>query len=187
MELGSVWLRLGARVTVIEMLPKIATTLDGQVGRKLQRVLKRQGMSFKMQTKVTAASISSKSVRVELETKKGSDSLSCDRLLISVGRSPRTEGLGIEDLGIKTDPETGHLLVDESYRTSVSSIYAIGDLIAGPMLAHLSILRRRPRALYGRNRRLRQSNCSQKNRPNSGGAHHRATGGGHDRRMCAGR
>ena len=136
LELGSVWLRLGAKVTVIEMLPKIATTLDGQVGRKLQRVLKRQGMTFKMQTKVTAASISSKSVRVELETKKGSDSLSCDRLLISVGRSPRTEGLGIEDLGIKTDPETGHLLVDESYRTSVSSIYAIGDLIAGPMLAH---------------------------------------------------
>ena len=121
LELGSVWMRLGAKVTVIEMLPKIATTLDGQVGRKLQRVLKRQGMNFKMQTR---------------ETKKGSDSLSCNRLLISVGRSPRTEGLGIEDLGIKTDPETGHLLVDESYRTSVSSIYAIGDLIAGPMLAH---------------------------------------------------
>jgi dihydrolipoamide dehydrogenase len=136
LELGSVWMRLGAKVTVIEMLPKIATTLDGQVGRKLQRVLKRQGMNFKMQTRVTAASISNNSVSVDLETKKGSDSLSCNRLLISVGRSPRTEGLGIEDLGIKTDPETGHLLVDESYRTSVSSIYAIGDLIAGPMLAH---------------------------------------------------
>ena len=136
LELGSVWMRLGARVTVIEMLPKIATTLDGQVGRKLQRILKRQGMNFKMQTKVTAASISNKSVKVALETKKGSDSLSCNRLLISVGRSPRTEGLGIEDLGIQTDAETGHLLVDESYRTSVSSIYAIGDLIAGPMLAH---------------------------------------------------
>ena len=136
LELGSVWMRLGAKVTVIEMLPKIATTLDGQVGRKLQRVLKRQGMNFKMQTKVTAASISSNSVSVELETKKGSDSFSCNRLLISVGRSPRTAGLGIEDLGIKIDPETGHLLVDESFRTSVSSIYAIGDLIAGPMLAH---------------------------------------------------
>ena len=136
LELGSVWLRLGAKVTVIEMLPKVATTLDGQVGRKLQRVLKRQGMNFRMQTKVTAAKISNTSIRVELETKKGSESLSCNRLLVSVGRRPRTRGLGIEDMGIKTDPETGHLLVDESFRTGIPSIYAIGDLIAGPMLAH---------------------------------------------------
>jgi len=134
--LGSVWLRLGAKVTVIEMLPKIATGLDGQVGRKLQRVLKRQGINFRMQTKVTAAKISSNSVHLDLETKKGTESISCDRLLISVGRRPRTGGLGIEALGIKTDPGTGHLLVDGSYRTNVPSIYAIGDLIAGPMLAH---------------------------------------------------
>ena len=136
LELGSVWLRLGAQVTVIEMLPKIAATLDGQVGRKLQRVLKRQGINFRMQTKVTAAKVSNKSVRVDLESKKGQESLSCDRLLISVGRRPRTGGLGIEEIGIKTDPDTGHLLVDGSYRTNISSIYAIGDLIAGPMLAH---------------------------------------------------
>ena len=136
LELGSVWLRLGAKVTVIEMLPKIATGLDGQVGRKLQRILKRQGMRFMMQTKVTAAKISRNSVRVDLETKKGTESLSCDRLLISVGRRPRTGALGIEEVGIKTDPGTGHLLVDGSYRTNVPSIYAIGDLIAGPMLAH---------------------------------------------------
>jgi len=136
LELGSVWLRLGAQVTVIEMLPKIAPTLDGQVGRKLQRVLKRQGINFRMQTKVTAAKVSNKSVRVDLESKKGQESLSCDRLLISVGRRPRSGGLGIEEIGIKTDPDTGHLLVDESYRTNISSIYAIGDLIAGPMLAH---------------------------------------------------
>jgi dihydrolipoamide dehydrogenase len=136
LELGSVWMRLGAQVTVIEMLPKIASTLDGQVQRKLQRVLKRQGMNFRMQTKVTAAKIAGKSVRVELETKKGSDNLSCNRLLISVGRRPRTAGLGIEDMGIKSDSGTGQLLVDESYRTNIPSIYAIGDLIAGPMLAH---------------------------------------------------
>ena len=136
LELGSVWLRLGAKVTVIEMLPKIATGLDGQVGRKLQRVLKRQGINFRMQTKVTAAKISSNSVHLDLETKKGTESISCDRLLISVGRRPRTGGLGIEALGLKTDPGTGHLLVDGSYRTNVPSIYAIGDLIAGPMLAH---------------------------------------------------
>ncbi len=136
LELGSVWLRLGAKVTVIEMLPKIATGLDGQVGRKLQRVLKRQGIKFLMQTKVSAAKISGNSVRVDLETKKGTESLSCDRLLVSVGRRPRTGGLGIEAVGIETDPDTGHLLVDEAYRTNVASIYAIGDLIAGPMLAH---------------------------------------------------
>ena len=136
LELGSVWLRLGAKVTVIEMLPKIATTLDGQVGRKLQRVLKRQGIHFRMQTKVTAARIAGKSVRVDLETKKGPDALSCNRLLISVGRQPLTSGLGLEEVGIKTDPDTGHLLVDASYRTNIPTIYAIGDLIPGPMLAH---------------------------------------------------
>jgi len=136
LELGSVWLRLGAKVTVIEMLPKIATSLDGQVGRKLQRVLKRQGLNFRMQTKVAAAKVSNNSVRVDLATKKGNESLACDRLLISVGRRPRTRGLGIEKLGIKTDPASGHLQVDGSYRTNIPSIYAIGDLIAGPMLAH---------------------------------------------------
>ncbi len=78
LELGSVWLRLGAKVTVIEMLPNIATTLDGQVGRKLQRVLKRQGITFKMQTRVTGAKISGKSVKVNLETKKGNETLTCN-------------------------------------------------------------------------------------------------------------
>ncbi len=136
LELGSVWLRLGAKVTVIEMLPTIATTLDGQVGRKLQRVLKRQGITFKMQTKVTGAKISGKSVKVDLETKKGNETLTCNPLLISVGRHPLTRGLGIEALGIQTNPDTGQLLVDSSYRTNIPSIYAIGDLIPGPMLAH---------------------------------------------------
>lgn len=136
LELGSVWLRLGAKVTVMEMLPKIATTLDGQVGRKLQRVLKRQGINFHMQSKVIDAKISGKSVRVNLETKKGKETLSCNRLLVSVGRRPLTRNLGIEELGIKTDPKNGHLLVDTSYRTNIPTIYAIGDIIPGPMLAH---------------------------------------------------
>jgi dihydrolipoamide dehydrogenase len=136
LELGSVWLRLGAKVTVIEMLPNIATTLDGQVGRKLQRVLKRQGITFKMQTRVAGANISGKSVKVNLATKKGNETLTCNPLLISVGRRPLTRGLGIEALGIQTSPDTGHLLVDTSYRTNIPSIYAIGDLIPGPMLAH---------------------------------------------------
>ena len=136
LELGSVWLRLGAKVTVIEMLPHIATALDGQVGRKLQRVLKRQGFNFHMQTKVTGAKISGKSVRVSLENKKGQETISCNRLLVSVGRRPLTAGLGIDEAGIKTDPDTGRLLVDASYRTSIPSVYAIGDLVPGPMLAH---------------------------------------------------
>jgi dihydrolipoamide dehydrogenase len=136
LELGSVWLRLGSKVTVIEMLPTIATALDGQVGRKLQRVLKRQGITFKMQTRVTGAKISGKSVKVELETKQGQESMTCDPLLVCVGRRPLTRGLGIEDLGIQTSADTGQLLVDTAYRTNVPSIYAIGDLIPGPMLAH---------------------------------------------------
>ena len=136
LELGSVWLRLGAKVTVMEMLPKIATTLDGQVGHKLQRILKRQGINFFMQTKATKAKISGKSVRVNIETKKGKETLNCNRLLISVGRRPLTRGLGLEEVGIKTIPASGQLPVDASYRTNIPSIYAIGDLVPGPMLAH---------------------------------------------------
>ncbi len=136
LELGSVWRRLGAKVTVIEMLPKIATTLDGQVARKLQRVLKRQGIDFLLQSKVTRAEVAAKNIQVALETQKGQDTLTCNRLLVSVGRKPLTRGLGLEELGVQTDPETGNVRVDTSYRTNIPSIYAIGDLIAGPMLAH---------------------------------------------------
>ena len=139
LELGSVWLRLGAKVTVIEMLPKIAPTLDGQVGRKLQRVLKRQGITFHMQTKVTGAKLAGNKIRVNLEpeNKKGKKgTLSCDKLLISAGRRPLTHGLGLEEIGVQTDADTGQIVIDTSYRTSVLSIYAIGDLVPGPMLAH---------------------------------------------------
>ena len=139
LELGSVWLRLGAKVTVIEMLPKIAPTLDGQVGRKLQRVLKRQGITFHMQTKVTAAKLAGKSIRVTMEPtdkrgKKGT--FSCNKLLISAGRQPMTQGLDLEEIGVKIDPDSGQIVVNASYQTSVPGIYAIGDLIPGPMLAH---------------------------------------------------
>jgi len=136
MELGSVWLRLGAKVTVVEMLPKIAPTLDGQVGRKLLQVLKRQGIKFHMQSRVTEANISAGKVKVSIEKKGKTDTITCDRLLVSVGRRPQTAELGLEDAGVKTDSDTGQILVDESYRTSVPSIYAVGDIIAGPMLAH---------------------------------------------------
>jgi dihydrolipoamide dehydrogenase len=123
-------------VTVVELLPQIATSVDGQVSRKLQRILKHQGMTFLMQTRVTAARIAGENVHVELENKKGPEALLCDRLLVCVGRRPLTRDLGLEASGVAIDATTGRVLVDESYRTNIPSIYAIGDLIAGPMLAH---------------------------------------------------
>jgi dihydrolipoamide dehydrogenase len=136
LELGSVWLRLGAKISLFEILPKIATGLDGQVGRKLQRVLKRQGFNFFMNSEVTDASVSANNIQVRLKTKSKDETITCDRLLVSVGRRPLTQGLGLAETGVETDSKTGHIKVDASYRTNIPSIYAIGDLIAGPMLAH---------------------------------------------------
>ncbi len=136
LELGSVWLRLGAKVSVFEMLPNIASGTDGQVSRKLQRVLKRQGFKFHMNSKVTRAKKMAKNIKVELETKGKKETVTCDKLLVSVGRRPLTSGLGLEKVGIETDPQTGCVNVDPAYRTNIPSIYAIGDLIPGPMLAH---------------------------------------------------
>lgn len=137
LELGCVWRRLGARVTVIEMLPKIATTLDGQVARTLERILTRQGLDIRLKTKVEKAKKQGERLRIALKADDGKTStLNCDRLLVAVGRRPLTEGLGLEELGVKTDPRSGHVLVDASYRTNAPGLYAIGDLIPGPMLAH---------------------------------------------------
>ena len=136
LELGSVWLRLGAKVTVVEMLSQIATTMDGQVGRTLDRILRKQGIDIRLNTRVSGAKIQKNNVRVTLENKDKKETLSCDRLLVSVGRRPLTQNLGLEDVGVKTDAKSGHVLVDESYRTNIPTIYAIGDIIPGPMLAH---------------------------------------------------
>ena len=136
LELGSVWRRLGAAVTVIEMLPKIAGLLDGQVGRSLDRILRKQGLDIRVNTRVAAAAVKGKKVQVTVEGAGASETLAFDRLLVSVGRRPLTTGLGLEALGITTDPKSGQVQVDAAYRTSVPSVYAIGDLVAGPMLAH---------------------------------------------------
>ena len=136
LELGSVWLRLGAKVTVVEMLTQIATTMDGQVGRTLDRILRKQGIDIRLNTRVSGAKIQKNSVRVNLEINDKKETLSCDRLLVSVGRRPLTQHLGLEDVGVKTDAKTGRVLVDESYRTNIPTVFAIGDLIPGPMLAH---------------------------------------------------
>jgi dihydrolipoamide dehydrogenase len=136
LELGSVWMRLGAKVTVIEMLPKIATGLDGQVGRTLDRILRKQGMDIRVKTKVTGAKRSGKKLKVSVEQADSKEELLFDRLLVSVGRRPLTEGLGLEDVGVDVDERSGQVKVDTDYRTSISNIFAIGDLVAGPMLAH---------------------------------------------------
>ncbi len=136
LELGSVWRRLGAEVTVVEMLPRIAATLDGQVIRSLERVLKKQGLQFRMETRVTGAAVKNGKAAVALADKDGTSTLECDRVLVAVGRRPLTGGLGLEKVGVKTDARSGHVLVNSRYQTGVDSIYAIGDLIAGPALAH---------------------------------------------------
>ncbi len=136
LELGSVWLRLGAKVTVVEMLPKIAAGLDGQVGRALDRTLKKQGMDVRVNTKVTGVKATAKTVKLALESGGKTSSLSVDRLLVAVGRRPLTEGLGLEAAGVEVDGTTGRIVVDAACRTSVETVFAIGDLVPGPMLAH---------------------------------------------------
>lgn len=136
LELGSVWNRLGSRVTVIEVMPRIAMTLDSQVGRGLHRILARQGMEFRMGARVVRAEVSADGVQVTLQAEDRQESAVFERLLVAVGRKPFTQGLGLDEIGVQCDPRTGQVLVDAAYRTTVPSIYAIGDMVAGPMLAH---------------------------------------------------
>jgi len=137
LELGSVWLRLGSSVTVVEMMPQIAGVLDGQVARTLERMLEGQGMDIRLKTKVVGVEKTAGRVRVTLagDDDKPSEFL-CDRLLVAVGRKPLTRELGLEDIGVKLDPRSGQVLVDEAYRTNIETICAVGDMIGGPMLAH---------------------------------------------------
>jgi dihydrolipoamide dehydrogenase len=136
LELGSVWRRLGAEVTVIEMLPTLLAGLDAQINRLAQRTLARQGLQFHLETRVTAIEPKGKQVNVSGENGRGEPlNLKGDAVLVAIGRRPFAEGLGARELGVAFD-EQGRIAVDEHYRTSVASVYAIGDVIAGPMLAH---------------------------------------------------
>ncbi|MGC2218010.1 MAG: dihydrolipoyl dehydrogenase, partial [Pseudolabrys sp.] len=137
LELGSVWLRLGAEVTVVEFLDGALPGLDGEVRRQAQRLFEKQGITFKLSSKVTAVDASGKRLKVNVETAKGGDaeSIEADVVLVSIGRVPYTEGLGLKELGVKLD-ERGRVIVDHYYATNVPGIWAIGDVIAGPMLAH---------------------------------------------------
>jgi dihydrolipoamide dehydrogenase len=137
LELGSVWKRLGSKVTVIEFLPQIVPTADGEMGERLRRSLAQQGIEFHLETKVTGGNVQREGVTVHAEKKDGTAlRLECARVLVAVGRRPYTEGLGLAEAGVAVDGRTGRITVDKRYRTSIPSISAIGDLIDGPMLAH---------------------------------------------------
>lgn len=136
LELGSVWARMGSQVTVIELLPRIAFTLDGQVGRLLERLLAKQGITFRVKTKVARAEKRAESVGLVLDTGDGrEEEAEFDRVLVAVGRKPLVRDLGLDKLGVELGPG-GFVMVDENYRTNVPGVYAIGDLAPGPMLAH---------------------------------------------------
>lgn len=138
LELGSVWSRLGANVTAVDFLDVIGGIgMDGEVAKTFQKVLTKQGLQFKLGYKVTGASRTSNGVTVKLEKKDGSaqEEVTVDVVLVSVGRRPYTDNLGLESVGIVKD-DKGRVPVNGQFQTIIPSIYAIGDVIHGPMLAH---------------------------------------------------
>jgi dihydrolipoamide dehydrogenase len=136
LELGSVWSRLGAKVTVLEFLPRILPLSDGEIAELLHRALVKQGLAFHLETKVTGAGAQGGQVVVNA-MHKGKDVLfQGDKVLVAVGRRPFTKGLGLSEVGINPDERTGRIAVDDNFETNVKGVYAIGDLIDGPMLAH---------------------------------------------------
>ncbi len=138
LELGSVWRRLGAQVTVVEFLDHILPGIDGEVARQFHRLLQKQGVAFKLSSKVTGVDTSGKTLKVKIEPAAGggeAEAIEADVVLVAIGRVPFTEGLGLEAAGVKKD-NRGRVIVDAHLRTNVAGIYAIGDAIAGPMLAH---------------------------------------------------
>ncbi|MAH85262.1 MAG: dihydrolipoyl dehydrogenase [Rhodospirillaceae bacterium TMED8] len=137
LELGSVWRRLGADVTVIEFLDVALPEMDGDVSTHIQRILSKQGLKFKMNTRVTSAKAKKNGVMLTMQSRDGNEAetIETDIVLVAIGRSPYTQGLGLDDIGVATD-ERGFILVDEDFQTNIAGIYAIGDVIGGAMLAH---------------------------------------------------
>ncbi|HKS63866.1 MAG TPA: dihydrolipoyl dehydrogenase, partial [Xanthobacteraceae bacterium] len=136
LELGSVWRRLGAQVTVVEFLDRILPGMDADVAKQFQRILQKQGMTFKLSSKVTAIDTSGKTLKASVEPAAGGavETIEADVALVSIGRVPYTEGLGLAELGVAM--ERGRIVTDAHFATNVAGLYAIGDVIAGPMLAH---------------------------------------------------
>jgi dihydrolipoyl dehydrogenase len=136
LELGSVWLRLGAKVTVVELMPRIIPGTDAQIASALHRSLAKQGFSFLLGAKVTRAAVQNGEVSVAVENeKKEVSELTADQVLVAVGRKAYAAGLGAAEIGVSFD-ERGRVVADKHYQTTVPGVYAIGDVIAGPMLAH---------------------------------------------------
>ena len=137
LELGSVWKRLGSQVTVVEFLDRITPTMDSEVGKALQTSLTKQGFAFRLGTKVTGAKKDKNGITLSLDAAAGGkpEELACDVVLVSVGRRPFTDSLGLDAIGVALD-NRGRIQVDPHFATNVPGVYAIGDVIAGPMLAH---------------------------------------------------
>ncbi len=137
LELGSVWRRLGAKVTVIEYLDRILPGMDGEVAKQFQRILAKQGMTFRLSTKVAAVEPAGDGLSVSVEPAAGGErqTIEADVVLVAIGRRPYTEGLGLAEAGVALDPR-GRVVIDSHFATNVPGIYAIGDVVAGPMLAH---------------------------------------------------
>ena len=137
LELGSVWQRLGSRITVVEYLDRILPGMDAEVAKQFQRMLTKQSFQFKLSSKVTGAELVKESVKVGIEAAQGgsAESLEIDAVLVAVGRIPYAEGLGLDEAGIKRDAK-GHIETNGHFKTSVDGVFAIGDVIKGPMLAH---------------------------------------------------
>jgi dihydrolipoamide dehydrogenase len=137
LELGSVWRRLGAEVTIVEFLDHILPGIDTEIAKQFHRILQKQGIAVRLSSKVIDVDSSGKVLKVKVEPVAGgaAETLEADVVLVAIGRVPYTEGLGLEALGVKKD-NRGRILVDPHYRTNVDGVHAIGDVIAGPMLAH---------------------------------------------------
>ncbi len=134
LELGNVWRRLGSEVTVVEYLDRILPGMEKRLAQEAQKIFEKQGMSFRLKSRVTAVKSTKKGVTVELE---GDEPVRADRCLVAVGRAPHTEGLGLENIGVKID-DRGCIPVDDDFRTSIEGVYAIGDVIPTVMLAHVA-------------------------------------------------
>ena len=137
LEMATVWSRLGAEVEVVEFLPRLLPGMDAEIARKFQAILEKQGLSFRLETAVKSAKANKSGVVLDITAAAGGETekLTADIVLVAVGRKPHTEGLGLEDVGVTTD-ERGRIPVDEDFETNVPGIFAIGDVIPGPMLAH---------------------------------------------------
>lgn len=137
LELGSVWRRLGAKVTVVEFLDQLLPGMDGDVRKEAAKIFAKQGMELKLSTKVTGASVKGRKAVLTLEPAAGgaAETLEADCVLVSIGRKPNTEGLGLDAIGLGTN-QRGQIEIDHSFRTKVDGVWAIGDVVPGPMLAH---------------------------------------------------